>query len=448
MHASSLWNIRVCLATYGVDRLAGIERPRVLDVGSSDVNGSYRNLFAARDVDYIGADLNEGRGVDVLLSDPYKLPFEAASMDLVLCGQMLEHCEFPWLSIREMMRVLKPEGLLFLIAPSSGPIHQYPVDCYRFYPDAYRALAKDAGCHLIDVWLDDKGPWNDLVGVLAHETCSAREHKCELPWEVALEAWRPPPSPGPTEEEVTAGEIHYLDTLKQIQDTLRPGLYLEIGVRHGRSLALAAERAIGVDPSPEIDRPLSETTLVVSRTSDAFFHDHATLLTGGVDLAFIDGMHWAEFAFRDFVSVEKHSNPWSMVAIDDVFPGHAAQASRVRHTQVWTGDVWRLVECLRSERPDLLIVPLSTRPTGMVLIVGLDAANQRLRERYNPLHSQLSRAHEGPIPASILTRVGAYRPDDPSVLALLKILADLQQHRASTRATRRELKRWQRETKA
>ncbi len=63
------------------------------------------------------------------------------------------------------MRVLRPDGLIFLIAPSAGPIHRYPVDCYRFYPDAFSALAKHAGGVLVESWLDERGPWRDLVGV-------------------------------------------------------------------------------------------------------------------------------------------------------------------------------------------------------------------------------------------------------------------------------------------
>jgi hypothetical protein len=71
-----------------------------------------------------------------------------------------------------MIRVLKPGGLIFLIAPSRGPEHRYPQDCWRFYPDGYRALAKFGRCELLEVTTDwepheDAGsaPWGDTVGV-------------------------------------------------------------------------------------------------------------------------------------------------------------------------------------------------------------------------------------------------------------------------------------------
>ena len=41
----------------------------------------------------------------------------------------------------EIARVLKVGGLCCILAPSSGPEHRYPVDCWRFYPDGLVALA-------------------------------------------------------------------------------------------------------------------------------------------------------------------------------------------------------------------------------------------------------------------------------------------------------------------
>jgi len=152
-----------------------LDRGRALhaiDIGSYDVNGSYRTLFDVPGWRYTGVDLQAGPGVDVVLSSPYRLPFASASVDVVLSGQAFEHIEFFWLSWIEMLRVLKPGGLLFLIAPSRGPEHRYPQDCWRFYPDGYRALAKYGRCELIDVNTDwDAHPdpwsaaWGDTVGV-------------------------------------------------------------------------------------------------------------------------------------------------------------------------------------------------------------------------------------------------------------------------------------------
>ncbi len=111
----------------------------IVDIGSQDVNGSLRDV-APSGIKYIGVDFCQGKGVDVLLTDPYVLPFGDASVDVVVCSSVFEHSEFFWLLFLEVMRILKPDGLFYLNAPSNGFVHRYPVDCWRFYPDSGLAL--------------------------------------------------------------------------------------------------------------------------------------------------------------------------------------------------------------------------------------------------------------------------------------------------------------------
>ena len=168
MHVSSYEHMQR-LVSSRLDREVPLH---AVDIGSYDVNGSYRALFDSPKWRYTGIDLEAGPGVDVVLTSPYRFPLPSASADVVLSGQAFEHVEFFWLTWLEMLRVLKPGGLLFLIAPSRGPEHRYPQDCWRFYPDGYRALAKFGGCELLDVSTDwephpDRwsAPWGDTVGV-------------------------------------------------------------------------------------------------------------------------------------------------------------------------------------------------------------------------------------------------------------------------------------------
>jgi SAM-dependent methyltransferase len=161
-----------------LDPQAGLE---VVDIGSYDVNGSYRTLFGNPGWNYRGVDLEAGPGVDIVLASPYRLPFPSGSVDLVVSGQAFEHVEFFWHSWLEMVRVLKPGGMVFLIAPSRGPEHRYPQDCWRFYPDGYRALAKFGQCELLEVSTDwephpDPGSreWGDTVGVFRTKPLSMR----------------------------------------------------------------------------------------------------------------------------------------------------------------------------------------------------------------------------------------------------------------------------------
>ena len=144
----------------------------ILDVGSCDVNGSYRPLFDQPGWRYRGLDLAPGKNVDLVLPSPYSFPIGSASVDLVISGQAFEHIEFFWLTWSEIVRVLKPGGLIFLIAPSRGEEHRYPVDCWRFYPDGFKALAKLGDLELLEVTTDwrphpapDSAAWGDTAGV-------------------------------------------------------------------------------------------------------------------------------------------------------------------------------------------------------------------------------------------------------------------------------------------
>lgn len=125
---------------------------RVLDVGSYDVNGSYRELFQGRDVDYVGLDMSDGPNVDYVPKNPYQWDaIENGSFDFVISGNAFEHIEYPWLTIREMYRILKNGGFACVLAPNSIKEHRYPLDCYRYFSDGFRALAKWGGFEVVDV---------------------------------------------------------------------------------------------------------------------------------------------------------------------------------------------------------------------------------------------------------------------------------------------------------
>lgn len=152
----------------------------IIDIGSYDVNGSYRPHFNHSGWRYRGVDLSAGPNVEVVLESPYHLPFADHSVDVAVSGQAFEHIEFFWLTWLEIVRTLKPGGMIFLIAPSRGPEHRYPVDCWRYYPDGYAALAKYGGLELLEVNTDwdphpdpDSAPWGDTVGVFRKPAASA-----------------------------------------------------------------------------------------------------------------------------------------------------------------------------------------------------------------------------------------------------------------------------------
>lgn len=131
----------------------------IVDLGSCDYNGSYRPLFEQPPWHYVGADLQAGKNVDVVLRDPYHWrEFKSESVDVVISGQTFEHTEFFWETILEIARILKPRGLCCLIAPAAGPEHRFPLDCWRILSDGFRALARHAGLEV----LYSRTQWEEL----------------------------------------------------------------------------------------------------------------------------------------------------------------------------------------------------------------------------------------------------------------------------------------------
>lgn len=153
---------------------------RIVDLGSQDINGSYRMIFASPRWEYVGIDMEPGKNVDVVLADPYHWKeISARSVDIVVSGQAFEH-----IAMLQIARVLKPGGLCCVIAPSGGVEHRYPVDCWRFYPDGFRALARYAGLEVLDTYAqwepkgyaDGSDDWQDcvLIARKVHSPLSGR----------------------------------------------------------------------------------------------------------------------------------------------------------------------------------------------------------------------------------------------------------------------------------
>ena len=143
----------------------------IVEIGSQDVNGSIRSV-APSDAKYIGVDFAAGKGVDVIIDDPYNLPFENESVDICTSSSVFEHSEMFWLLFLEILRILKPGGLFYLNVPSNGDFHRYPVDCWRFYPDAGKAMISWAKrnqytpCMLESFVSSQNGDiWNDFVAI-------------------------------------------------------------------------------------------------------------------------------------------------------------------------------------------------------------------------------------------------------------------------------------------
>lgn len=167
MHKSSLDKMEKFVQKY----LHTGKELNILDIGSQNINGTYKQFITSDKWSYTGADMVAGDNVDIVLTDVYKWKnIPSASYDVVISGQAFEHIEFFWVTMYEISRILKPDGICCIIAPSGGFEHRYPVDCWRFYPDGFHALARYAKLQPIEVytqWEDDEDEgssmWHDSV---------------------------------------------------------------------------------------------------------------------------------------------------------------------------------------------------------------------------------------------------------------------------------------------
>lgn len=80
----------------------------------------------------------------VLKMEEYKIPAENNKYGIVLSAQVIEHVRKPWLWIKELTRVVKPDGYLILISPITWKHHRVPVDCWRIWPDGMHSLFEEA----------------------------------------------------------------------------------------------------------------------------------------------------------------------------------------------------------------------------------------------------------------------------------------------------------------
>ena len=119
-------------------------------------------------------------------------------------------------------------------------------------------------------------------------------------------------------------------------------------------------------------------------------------------------MHHFEYALRDFINCEERGGPGGLIALSDVLPYSPEIARREPLLGEWAGDVWKLWPILAHWRPDLTITIVDVRPTGLMVVQGLDpvAGPARLRANYDAICNTWVRDIDAPD----FTRIAALPP--------------------------------------
>jgi SAM-dependent methyltransferase len=166
MHDTAYEHGRLFFELYGSEAFH-----TVVELGSQDVNGSLRD-HCPPGTHYIGMDVMVAKGVDLVVNPAGPLPIASETIDAVVTSSAFEHDVCFWETFLELIRILRPGGLLYVNAPSNGGFHRYPLDCWRFYPDAGSALVQWAARRGVQVELVESfiglpqaEHWADFVAV-------------------------------------------------------------------------------------------------------------------------------------------------------------------------------------------------------------------------------------------------------------------------------------------
>lgn len=148
------YSLRRCICSYiPTLQLAGSEV--LLDVGCG--SRPYESIFCSRGIaKYIGIDVEDsGRSPKLKKPDIFyngdTFPLAEASVDVVLCTQVLEHVPTPAKLLSECSRVLKPGGYLLLTVPFCWEEHETPYDYCRWSAFGLTRLIGEADLQIVNI---------------------------------------------------------------------------------------------------------------------------------------------------------------------------------------------------------------------------------------------------------------------------------------------------------
>ncbi len=141
---------RVYLLKYNLEFASNIEPGKlVLDAGAG--NAPYKELF--KHTKYETADKFSESSTYVC--DLGSIPVEDEKFDFIVFNQVLEHLPEPKEALKELARILKPEGKIICTVPLFYEEHLQPYDFYRYTQFAHNYLFKEVGLSIERLeWLE------------------------------------------------------------------------------------------------------------------------------------------------------------------------------------------------------------------------------------------------------------------------------------------------------
>lgn len=188
--------------------------------------------------------------------------------------------------------------------------------------------------------------------------------------------------------------LGYLRFLRRLHATYVFDWYLEVGCREGLSFAPVRSKTLAVDPFFKVqtnvlgDKP--ELHLFQQTSDDFFASGYLRRNKIALSVSFLDGMHRIEYLLRDFIATEKASHPDGVILMHDTNPSNLMMTKRFYKditdgSKAWTGDVWKILPILQRFRPDLTVKMLDSKPTGLLMVTGLNPKSTTLERKYDAI---------------------------------------------------------------
>lgn len=126
----------------------------LLDAGAG--NFRFRKLLVEKHYNYESQDFEQvfdqsSRGLHTYVCDIKSIPVESNRYGVVVCTQVLEHLSDPLGALKELARILKPGGELFLTTNLLFPIHGAPYDFFRYTNYGLEYLCRESGFSDIEI---------------------------------------------------------------------------------------------------------------------------------------------------------------------------------------------------------------------------------------------------------------------------------------------------------